>query len=87
MEEEKELVKTLQELQMSLDEKDFFALTMAIYYVTGHQIIEPGGTFNLTIEGSELGYIKQTINDLSRLKALYKSTTTAVENEVEYGVI
>lgn len=86
MEEEKELVKTLQNLQRTLDEKDFFALTMAIYYVTGHQIIEPGGTFNLSLEGAELGYIKQAINDLTRLKVLYKNTMPVMEGE-KHGVI
>lgn len=86
MEEEKELVKTLQNLQRTLDEKDFFALTMAIYYVTGHQIIEPGGTFNLSLEGAELGYIKQAINDLTRLKVLYQNTMPVMEGE-KHGVI
>lgn len=86
MEEEKELVKTLQNLQRTLDEKDFFALTMAIYYVTGHQIIEPGGTFNLSLEGAELGYIKQTINDLTRLKVLYQSTMPVMEGEKHGGI-
>lgn len=86
MEEEKELVKTLQNLQRTLDEKDFFALTMAIYYVTGHQIIEPGGTFNLSLKGAELGYIKQAINDLTRLKVLYQNTMPVMEGE-KHGVI
>lgn len=86
MEEEKELLRMLIILHETLSEAEFYALSQAIYFVTGHRII---GNFNevdvslndseLTylrnqVDDVELGYIKQTVNNMYKLRALYNGS-------------
>ncbi|WP_302188170.1 hypothetical protein [uncultured Lactobacillus sp.] len=89
MEEHEELLRVLTGLRRSLSKEDYEALAQAVYFVTGKQIMGSygdGGDSEMDLrdakaallrsqtDNSELGYIKQTINDLYKLRALYASS-------------
>lgn len=91
MDEHEELLRVLTKLHSTLSNKDYEALSQAVYFVTGKQIMEiydeskmdlrdaREALLRSQIDNSELGYIKQTINDLYKLRALYASSRKNTE--------
>lgn len=91
MEEHEELLRVLTGLRRSLSKEDYEALAQAVYFVTGKQIMGSYGDSEMDLrdakaallrsqtDNSELGYIKQTINDLYKLRALYASSRKGKE--------
>lgn len=73
----KELVNYLSELSDNSSMKEFFQLIDCVSYVTGRKLFTVKGgiaTFDYDVSEVELAYIKQTVNELKRLKDLYKQT-------------
>lgn len=83
MDEYQEILRMSANLRESLNKDDYDALAQAIYFVTGKPIM---GTYDersldlkdakaallrSQIDDTELGYIKQTINELYKLRTLY----------------
>ena len=83
MDEYQEILRMSANLHESLNKEDYDALAQAIYFVTGKPIMRTYDERSLDlkdakatllrsqIDGTELGYIKQTINELYKLRALY----------------
>lgn len=83
MDEHEELLRILTKLHSTLSKEDYEALAQA---VTGKQIMEiydeskmdlrdaRAALLRSQIDNSELGYVKQTINELYKLRALYANS-------------
>lgn len=86
MDEHEELRRVLTKLHSTLSKEDYEALAQAVYFVTGKQIMEiydeskmdlrdaRAALLRSQIDNSELGYVKQTINELYKLRALYANS-------------
>ena len=83
MDEYQEILRMSANLRESLNKEDYDALAQAIYFVTGKPIMgtyegrnkglkdAQAALFRSQIDDIDLGYVKQTINDLLKMRALY----------------
>lgn len=83
MNEYQEILRMSANLRESLNKEEYDALAQAVYFVTGKPIMgsyderslglkdAQAALFRSQIDDIDLGYIKQTINDLLKMRALY----------------
>ena len=97
MDEYQEILRMSANLRESLSKEDYDALAQAIYFVTGKPIM---GTYEerskglkdaqaallrSQIDDIDLGYIKQTINDLFKMRTLYVNSKKKANERQEKG--